>query len=53
MISNSTSVYKLKSSKSYRDVPEADFTNSDESGDHEIIEKYSNYSRERGFRSSG
>ncbi|XP_076263990.1 serine/threonine-protein kinase Smg1 isoform X2 [Rhynchophorus ferrugineus] len=52
MISSSTSLYKLKSSKSCRDVPDTDYSHSDESGDHEIIDRYSNYSRDRGYRAS-
>ncbi|XP_030753715.1 serine/threonine-protein kinase SMG1 [Sitophilus oryzae] len=53
MLSSSTSVYKLKSSKSYRDVPEADYSHSDESGDHEVTERFSSFSRDRGYRGSG
>ncbi|KAH1004120.1 hypothetical protein HUJ04_003920 [Dendroctonus ponderosae] len=41
------------SSKSYRDVPETEGLNSDESGDHEVLNRYSNYTRDRGYRSTG
>ncbi|XP_050301026.1 serine/threonine-protein kinase SMG1 [Anthonomus grandis grandis] len=51
MISSNASIYKLKSSKSYRDVPDAEYSHSDESGDQEINEKFN--ARERGYRNSG
>ncbi|XP_066151447.1 serine/threonine-protein kinase SMG1 [Euwallacea fornicatus] len=53
MISNNTTGYKFKSSKTYRDLPEPEGTNSDESGDQDVADKYGGYSRDRGWRGSG